>query len=277
MERDDRPPLTDVRRDAAGLPRFYLGQPFRAGEVVTLDADAAHHMRVRRLAVGERVVLLDGAGSVGTGILVRLGRRDAAVDVERRVAVPRPPAVHMLVPVADRDRMLWLAEKCAELAAASWRPVVWRRSSSVSPRGSGAAFDAKVRARLIAALAQSGGAWLPAMEPATAAADAAAHAPEGTRILLDRSGQPLLTVLRGCGAAAITIATGPEGGVDADERAMLVHAGFIPATLGETILRFETASIAALATARVVLAGADARGAGAAGEPPRTGGEGGNR
>jgi 16S rRNA (uracil1498-N3)-methyltransferase len=34
----------------------------------------------------------------------------------------------LLAPVADRDRMLWLAEKTVELGLTSWRPVVWRRS-----------------------------------------------------------------------------------------------------------------------------------------------------
>jgi 16S rRNA (uracil1498-N3)-methyltransferase len=74
------------------------------------------------------------------------------------------PEVHLMVPVADRDRMLWLRKKRGarrhQLA-----PVLWRRSRSVTPRGEGPMFGAKVRGRMISALEQSGGAHLPQIYP----------------------------------------------------------------------------------------------------------------
>ena len=68
--------------------------------------------------------------------------------------------------------MLWLAEKCTELGATSWRPIEWRRSASVSPRGSGPAFQARLEGRMISALTQSGGAWLPEVCDAAPLAEA---------------------------------------------------------------------------------------------------------
>ena len=49
------------------------------------------------------------------------------------------------------------------------------------------------------------------------------------------------------------LAIGPEGGIEADELEALVAAGFRPVRLGPTILRFETAAVAALAIARTAL------------------------
>ncbi len=161
------------------------------------------------------------------------------------------PPVHMLVPVADRERMLWLAEKSAELGATSWRPVLWRRSRSVSPRGEGTTFRQKVQARMIAALEQSSGAWLPAIFPEATPENAIAAAPPGTRLLLDAAGEP---ALRAEYAAPVTLAIGPEGGLEPEEREALVGAGFRPIAIGETTLRFETAALAALAVARAALA-----------------------
>ena len=153
MERRDRPPLGAAVAEAKGpVATFFAADQIVPGATVSLDEDAAHHARVRRLDVGHRVRLLDGAGTLGWGTLVRLAKSQMHVEVESAETVDAPPAVHMLVPVADRDRMLWLAEKCAELGAASWRPVMWRRSKSVSPRGEGMTFQAKVRARMISAL-----------------------------------------------------------------------------------------------------------------------------
>ena len=80
---------------------------------------------------------------------------------------------------------------------------------------------------------------------------AAASAPPGTRLLLDPDGPPLLSVSL---TTPVTIAVGPEGGVERDERDLLVAAGFAPVSLSGHILRFETAGVGALAVARAALA-----------------------
>jgi 16S rRNA (uracil1498-N3)-methyltransferase len=235
---------------AAGRPQFVVPDVFALGRTVTLDETAARHMRVLRLTGGAVVGLRDGQGQIGEAQLLSLSKSQAQVQVTAVAAVPPLPAVHLLVPVADRDRMLWLAEKAAELAVTSWRPVLWRRSRSVSPRGEGANFQAKVRARMEGALAQSEGAWLPQLFPEATLERAMLAAPRGDRLVLDPGGAPLV----GAGAPSLTapvvIAVGPEGGLERDEVEQLQGADFRPVSLGPTILRFETASIAALAMAR---------------------------
>ena len=186
--------------------QFVAPAEFGLGSEVTLGPEAAHHMNVLRLDFGARIGVVDGAGRVGGGTLVRLGRRDAVVAVDQMWTVDRPPAVHMIVPVADRDRMLWMAEKCTELGVTSWRPVEWRRSASVSPRGVGAPFRDKVRARMIAALTQSRGAWLPEQFAETSLAESLSKVPAGVRLVLDPSGAPLLQVLPSPLVAPVTIA-----------------------------------------------------------------------
>ena len=142
--------------DREGVAAFYApDEPLAAGTSASLGEGVLHHVRVRRLGLGSRIALLDGQGHRAEGTLVRLSRTSGTVDVES-VTVHAPLApVHLLVPIADRDRMLWLAEKCAELGATSWRPVLYRRSRSVKPRGEGPTFVGKVRARMAAALEQA--------------------------------------------------------------------------------------------------------------------------
>jgi 16S rRNA (uracil1498-N3)-methyltransferase len=243
---------------AAGLPQFLFGEPFDRGATIVLDENAARHMRVIRIEAGAVVGVRDGAGRVAVGQLVRLSKSQAYVEITEAADVLPPPPVHLLVPVADRDRMLWLAEKATELGATSWRPVLWRRSRSVSPRGEGVSFQAKVRARMESALAQSEGAWLPQPFPEATLERAILAAPVGDRVALDPAGAPLV----GPGSASplgtdtqpVVIAVGPEGGIEADELEQLRAAGFRAASLGPTILRFETAAVGALAVARTVLA-----------------------
>ena len=229
------------------MTTFFSPDPIPASGSASLPEDAAHHARVKRLDVGAPVTLVDGAGTRATGSLARISKSQLTVDVSSVEHIEAPAPIHLLVPIADRDRMLWLAEKAAELGVTSWRPVSFRRSKSVSPRGEGMTFQGKVRARMISALEQSGGAWLPMLFPDATLDRAIAAAPSGWRVMLDAGGDPLDVPKS---PAPAVIALGPEGGFEDAERAMLVAAGFKPLTLGDSILRFETAAIAGVAVVR---------------------------
>lgn len=238
--------------DAVAEPRaaFFYEDPLVAGSQILLAESEARHIGVLRIGVGERVALRDGAGLVAAGTLVRLARHQATVEVEEVHEVAPEPGIHLLVPVADRERMLWLAEKCAELNVASWRPVLWQRSKSVSPRGDGPTFRQKVRARMIAGLLQSHSAWLPDLYPEAPPDRAVAALPEATRLVLDAGGAPPLSITAG---APIAIAVGPEGGFEPRELELLAAGGFTSVSLGRSVLRFETAAIAGIAVARAML------------------------
>jgi len=232
------------------IASFFAPDPLGAGASITLGEESAHHMRVRRLQIGDTVALRDGAGLVGRGRLVRLAKSHAVVDVGDVTEHPRPSAIHLLAPVADRDRMLWLAEKVTELGVASWRPVSWQRSKSVGARGEGPGFQAKLRARMIAALVQSEGAWLPEIHPDAPLDRALRAVPDGTRVVLDPDGASLGDLALGTAAC---IAAGPEGGIEPGELAALDAAGFHRARLPGNILRFETAAIVGVALARAAI------------------------
>jgi 16S rRNA (uracil1498-N3)-methyltransferase len=243
--------MVDGSRRTA-VATFYA--PGGWSERVTLDETAAHHADVKRLAVGDEVRLTSGDGRRVHGTIAELAKRRLVVecDAESVEHVPRLPRVELLAPVGDRDRMLLLAEKAVELGASAWRGVVYRRSRSVTPRGEGDAFREKLRLRMIAALEQSAGAWLPTLEPDLDVRDAAARAVHGHAVLLDALGQPIVDVLAGA-REPLLLACGPEGGLEADERTAFTGAGWRAASLGTNVLRFETAGIAGLALARALL------------------------
>ncbi|HVZ47210.1 MAG TPA: RsmE family RNA methyltransferase [Gemmatimonadaceae bacterium] len=236
------------------VPTFVAAGPFVPGQSVTLGGDDVHHMRVRRIDVGAAVALVDGEGSRATGVVVRVVKRNATVEVHASSQEPAPRGLHLLLPIADKERMLLLAEKAAELGATSWRPVTYRRSRSVAGRGEGPMFTRKVLARMTGALEQSGSAWLPMVYPDATLERAIAAAPDGIRIVLD-AGAPSLAGVLGHAAesadgAPLVVAVGPEGGIETDELAQLTGAGFVRASIGGAILRFETAAIAGLGVAQ---------------------------
>lgn len=237
------------RGDRQAVGTFYSRAPFSSGGVVRLSEAAAHHARVKRLAPRDHVRLTNGAGEIARGAIASLDRSAVDVLVESVELIPAPAPIHLRVPVADRDRMLWLAEKATELGVTTWQAVRFRRSMSVSPRGEGGVFADKLRLRMIAALEQSTGAWLPRVLPDTTVD--ALDAGDGTLpIVLDIQGAPLARTLAARPGADPMLLVGPEGGIESDERDALAARGWTSASLAPSTLRFETAGIAAVSVAR---------------------------
>lgn len=241
------------QRDRTAVATFFASEPMEAGRVTMLSEGEAHHARVRRIAIGDRLRLVDGDGGVGFGNVVKLGKAQAMVEIDHLDRIDPLPVIHLMVPIADRDRMLLVGEKATELSAFSWRPVMWRRSRDVTPRGEGMSFQTKLRARMVGALTQCGGAWLPVVYPDAPPDRAVAACPAGTRWLLDKSGEPLPALPI---TAPITLAVGPEGGLEPGERTDLLAAGFLPVSLAPLTLRFDTAAIASLGIVRAALSAA---------------------
>lgn len=240
------------RHHRAALATFFADESLVVGASLTLPDEVARHIHVRRLREGEALRLTNGRGAISEATLERLARDEARVAVRKVADVPRPPHLTLLVPIADRDRMLWLGEKSAELAVTTWQPVFFQRSASVSPRGEGAKFAEKLRARMIGAIEQSGGAWLPEIRDELSLSEALVKsvALPATRFLLERDGAPL--VEHRPRAAALLL--GPEGGIEESERSLIVEEyGWLPASLAETTLRFETAGVVAAGVLRALM------------------------
>lgn len=239
------------RADRATVGTFYA--PEQWGGTLDLGEPAARHASVKRLKPGDSIRLTGGDGRRANGTIESLGKQRlrVAVDEGSLVTTPAPAHVELWAPIGDRERMLLLAEKSVELCVSAWRPVMYRRSRSVSPRGEGDAFRQKLLSRMIGALEQSGGAWLPTVHRDVALEEALRGASAGGGVLMDQAGEPLQSVAMTL-RAPIAIALGPEGGLEADERARFLHGGWRPASLGPNVLRFETAGIAALALVRSI-------------------------
>ena len=238
MERDDRSPVGT----------FFVESPLTPGATATLGEQAAHHARVKRLSAGDVVQLTDGAGHSATGAINEIRRTSMDVATEAVRTVKRPAPIHFRAPIGDRDRMLWLAEKATELGIATWQAVRFRRSASVSPRGEGSAFHDKVRARMVSALEQSGGAWLPELMADTSVGELSVES-DLVPIVLDVGGAPLASLVASTSSEAALL-VGPEGGIEPQELSALIGAGWRTGSLASTMLRFETAGVAGIAVVR---------------------------
>ncbi len=221
----------------------YARGPFVAGGVVILDDEEAHHLRVRRIADGAPVRLIDGRGGVASARLALEGEVVAA-RVMAATVVPAPPVTDLLVGAGDRDRFLGLVEKATELGATRIVPLVTERSQTVATRFQSTHVEKGTR-RAREALKQCGAAWVPAIvSPAALSEAVRLPGPASIKLVADVEGGPMPPLREG---DAVSWAVGPEGGFSGQELALLRAAGFRGVALGRAVLRFDTAALAALA------------------------------
>lgn len=212
----------------------------RPGLTIPLDEEESHHLRVRRAESGESVELRDGAGLAGMGLLEPSGRT-WAVTVTGAAVKPPPPGLTLAVGAGDRERFLWLVEKAAELGVSRIVPLETERTAGVATRLRATHLE-KLARRALEATKQSGAYWSPDFGSLETFAHFIAQGRSGVRWLADGEGSsPVI------GTGEVTVLVGPEGGLTPGERSEAVGAGWTPVSLGPTVLRFETAAIAAAA------------------------------
>ena len=240
------------------MPRFHCPTSLQTGEVVTLPAGAARHVQVLRMQPGNGITVFSGGVNQGeyAATIEHMGRSDVRVLVGAHSAVEREPArqVHLIVGVPANDRMDWLVEKATELGVASIQSVMTERSVL---RLSGERADKKRahwQAVAVAACEQCGRNQVPVVHEVMAlnAWLAASNGKqEGDslplRYLLSlRPETQALNALVGKSTAAATFLSGPEGGLSVAEEDAALAKGFQPVSLGNRVLRAETAGLAAL-------------------------------
>lgn len=210
------------------------------GATIPLDEGEAHHLRVRRAEAGEEVELRDGAGLSGTGVLEARGRGWAVLVTEASSLPPLAPLI-LAVAAGDRERFLWIAEKASELGVSRIVPLETERTRGVGTRVRSEHIE-KLARRALEATKQSGAHWSPEIGELESFEAFATESRPGARWLADPSGRA-----PDVGPGAITVLVGPEGGFAPAERAAALASGWTPVTLGQCVLRFETAAIAAAA------------------------------
>ena len=237
-----------------------------AGGTACLTGDAAHHLgRVLRAEPGQLYELSD-ANSVFLARIERVasGRVDFAL-LEKLPAARSPLNLSILLSIAKFDRYEWALEKATELGANTIIPLAAERSEkalvSAAPKRS-----ARWRKILLESAQQARCLRPPLLSEVARPAAAFVENKASLRVLFsERSGAPPLQGIFKDAASKhvgelplqVALAVGPEGGWTDQEFDAASAAGFREASLGNNILRTETAVIAGLAAAHLYFDGGE--------------------
>jgi 16S rRNA (uracil1498-N3)-methyltransferase len=220
------------------------------GDVVTVDGDEAHHaIVVRRLRVGESLLLTDGSGRVLTGEVSATGKRTFSVVAHTVSDVPEPrPRVTVVQALPKGDRGELAVEVLTEVGVARIVPWAAERSVAVWKGERAVKSHAKWRSTAREAAKQARRAWHPDVLPLETTADilARVHDADVAVVLHEDAGEPI-DALALPADGEILVVVGPEGGLTPDEVAQLVARGAVAVRLGAEVLRTSTAGVAAVA------------------------------
>ena len=247
------------------LPRFYCPSALNTGEDLSLPAGTARHVQVLRLQPDHEITLFNGQGGEFKAVVTHMGRSEVSVRVGEHHPVERELniQVHLWSSITANERRDWLLEKATELGAATLLPITAERSVL---KLKGERADKKLahwQAIAVASSEQCGRnrvlqvgqaiTLTQALEHLSAASSPSRSArwvlslSPGTRLLQEMI--QTIRPARGQGATQPTeviVLSGPEGGLSPAEEAQAIAAGFVPVSLGNRVLRAETAPVAVL-------------------------------
>jgi 16S rRNA (uracil1498-N3)-methyltransferase len=227
--------------------RRFIADKIEGSRAILTGSHADHLVRVLRARVGQEF-------DIATGVSVRLGRiasltnERVEFDLGEEVPAIASAGIVLLLAVFKFDRMEWAIEKCTELGVSVIVPVIARRTDAHLAAASAKRLERWQRITRQAA-EQSRRAAPPEIS-APIKFEAAAALTGALRIVLAESEQQtqLRDVLQSPRSDGdILLAVGPEGGWTDEELQLFQNANWISASLGPTILRAETAAIAATA------------------------------
>jgi len=232
------------------MHRFFIPKDWIAVDTVTFTGEPLHQIGyVLRLRPSDRIIVLDNSGWEFEVEIERISKEQASGKVITGKPGKGEPAVKITLYQAllKSDKLEMVLQKGVELGVTAFVPYV---SGRCVTRKESASKIGRWRRIIQEAAEQSERVILPVLHPVTSFEDACRSVAKPALLLWEEEkGLSLKQTLRNppfINAAALSLFIGPEGGFPAAEKDIAAQHGIAVASLGQRILRAETAGLAAI-------------------------------
>jgi len=219
-----------------------------SGNRAALTGDhAAHLARVLRARIGQEFDIT-AQNALRRGVVVAVNDARVEFELGEEVSAAAIANITVALSIFKFDRMEWAIEKCTELGASRIIPLIAQRTET---HLAAAAQKRRERWQRLALQAseQSRRVAPPEISHPIKLKDGVALSGAAGIVLSEAERAAMLRDLVQPNVAKLILAFGPEGGWTEAELKLFQQAGWLSASLGPTVLRAETAAIAALAIA----------------------------
>jgi 16S rRNA (uracil1498-N3)-methyltransferase len=234
------------------MNRFFLDPNQIHGTCVNFPPDLSHQiLNVLRLESERLVEVLDNCGGV---YLVSLQINKAGKQVTGQIVKSQPIkvvpqfGVSLFFGLTNREKVEWILQKGTEIGISNFYPFVSSRTLVQSLSLTEKKVDRWERI-IREAAEQSGRIWLPELHPVghfDESLEVAVHNHDVCLIAWEQAGdesKTLRNVLSARKPGKVGLFVGPEGGFSEDEINAAKGMGLIVSSLGDGILRMETAAV----------------------------------
>lgn len=222
------------------LHRFYTTQTIGTAEEVLIDEERIVHQvrNVFRLGSGDKIILFNGEGADFESEIIDVSKSSLKVKIlnSRKVYVPEKK-ITLFLSIIKKENFELVCEKATELGVTSIVPVITERTLQKNLNRE------RVEKILVEASEQCGRGDIPTLAEAVNLQDAIFNYPN--IIVCDMGGEAVSRLSLSTNHLSLLI--GPEGGWTEKEREMFKEKSMAIVSLGETVLRAETAAIVGVA------------------------------
>ncbi len=235
-----------------GRVRLYVEAALEDGACIAPEGGQAHYLlHVMRAKEGDRVRLFNGRDGEWSAQISGVSKRTCTLVCQRRIgAQSEVPDIWLVFAPIKKTPADYVVQKATELGVRRLQPVFTRHTIVTRINRE------RMRANAVEAAEQSGRLSVPEIaEPKTLPSLLSEWPRERKLIYCDesREASPIAKALADAPNDPWAILTGPEGGFAADERESIRACPFVvPVSLGQRILRADTAALAALAVWQAV-------------------------
>jgi 16S rRNA (uracil1498-N3)-methyltransferase len=229
--------------------RRWIADEVSGNQAALVGAHAGHLAVVLRARVGQCFDIATG-GALRSGRITSVTPERVEFELGEEIPASGTANISLLLAIFKFDRMEWAVEKCAELGVARIIPVIARRTDSHLVRAAEKRVERWRRLSQQASEQSRRTTIVIVNEPMKLKDAVSLSAP--TRIVLAESERQVMLkdwLQSHSPSDELLLAVGPEGGWTEDETGIFSRAGWTAASLGSTVLRAETAAIAATAIA----------------------------
>ena len=229
--------------------RRWIADEVTGRRAALTGSHADHLIRVLRARVGQEFDIV-AANCVYRGTVVEVSERRVEFELGEQLPLSSSTRMTIVLSVFKFDRMEWAIEKCTELGVTRFVPLLAARTDAHLGASAGKRVERWRRIVREASEQSRRGSTPEIVDPVRL--KEAVSLTAGLRILLSETetGITMNNVFREPHSVTdLILAVGPEGGWTAAEETAFHDSGWTPVSLGATILRAETAAIAATAIA----------------------------
>jgi 16S rRNA (uracil1498-N3)-methyltransferase len=229
------------------LPRLYVNHALEESAEVSLSSDQAHYLlTVLRRKNEDQIRLFNGQEGEWLGVLHIQNKKSATVTIQQKIkAQPLSDRrIHLFFAPIKKQRMDWLIEKAVELGTTDFHPVLTQNTETRKIN------TGRIEKQIFEAAEQCERLKIPKLHPLsslfTTLDRLGTQASFSIYACLERADAPPLQNFSP-NRSSYGLLIGPEGGFTQDEKTKIsAHKAVQTVSLGETVLRCETAAVKAL-------------------------------